>query len=135
MEKLIVHTTRMRSISPEADNVAVQVGRPEVGDYVTSFMLENLGKNSLIKIRQDGMYLELRPGDAPITVGVEWPSVIRTNLKVTFEAENQQQYNASGARPPLNPAENDMSQPDAIFHSATMFEVVVDLNTNVLCPT
>lgn len=131
MEKLIVHSTRMRSLDPGMDNVAVQIGKPEVGDIVTGFMLENQGKNSLVKIRQDGLYLELRPGDAPITVGTEFPSVLRTTLYVTFEPENQIQFDANGDRSDIDPAETDPAEPDAVVHHAVLFETFVDLNFDI----
>ena len=84
---------------------------------------------------QDGLYLELRPGDAPITVGVEWPSVIRTNLKILFENENQQQFDGTGNRSDIDPAEPDISEPDAVYHHAVLFETFVDYKLDVSCLT
>ena len=121
----------MRSLNPKMDNQAVQVGKPESGNYVTSFQLENQGQNSLMRIQQDGCSFELRPGDAPFHIDADWPGVLRTNLLITFETENQQQYLADGTRPDVDPDETDRSEPDCIFHKATAMEVFV--NPDYLC--
>ncbi|RMG99560.1 MAG: hypothetical protein D6706_05285, partial [Chloroflexi bacterium] len=92
------------------------------GDLVTAVMVQNVGKNSLLKIRLDGRDILLRPGQEPLSIGVEWPAVLEADALFIFEQENQQPVDSSGSQPPLDPAETDITQPDAIFHSAVVFE-------------
>lgn len=115
----------MRDLNPAMDNQAVQIGKPEERNYVTSFQIENQGRNSLMQIRQDGCCFYLRPGDAPFNVDCDWPGVIRTNLIITFGEENQQQYAADGTQPATDAAETDRTQADCIFHKATIMETFI----------
>lgn len=124
MDKLIVHGTRFRSITP-GDNTDIQIGRPKQGDIVTGVMIENQGRNSLLKIWQDGKYIVLRPFETPFTIGVEYPACFDTTLKFIFEVENQQQYDAAGSRAAVDEAETDISQLDAVYHNAVLVETFV----------
>jgi len=128
---LIVHSINMRSIVPQQDNSTVQVGKPDAGNFVTSFFIENKGRNSLMLIKSNGCTVELRPGDVPLTFGVEWPGVLRCSFDILFETENQQQYPATGARDSVNEAETDITALDAVFHSGLIVETVI--NQNYIC--
>lgn len=126
--QLIVHGLRMKPLNPNTTNSTVQVGKPEIGNLVTSYSIQNIGRNSVMRIAgaEGNPYVELRPGDLPFTVGVEWPGILRHTLTVTFVEENQQQWTAAGTRPAVNPASTDPIDPEAVIYSGVLVENFVN---------
>jgi hypothetical protein len=120
----VVHDIRGRNLN-QSDNPHLKIGRRQADDFVTAFSIQNIGKNSVLKIIKDGNELLLRPFEPPFTIGVEYPSIIDCKLVIKFEAENQIQFEANGSRSAIDTAETVITEPDAVHHSATLFETFV----------
>lgn len=124
-ERLIIHDLRTRNLGPE-DNAHLKIGRKAVDDYVTSFSIQNQGRNSVLQIWKDGNKIELRPFEPPFTVGVEWPCILDTSLTLVWVEENQMQFPSDGsARASVDTAPVDVSAEDALYHNAVLVETFV----------
>lgn len=127
--ELIVHGIRMKPLNTRT-NSTVQVGKPEDKNFVTAYSIQNIGRNSVMRISgpEGNPYIELRPGDFPFRVGGDWPNVMRNTLTIVFVEENQQQWTAAGTRPAVNPASTTPTDPEALIHSGVLVEEFVDIS-------
>lgn len=131
--KLIVHDIRIKPLNPLV-NSTVQVGKPEDRDYVTSYAIQNQGRNSVMRIAgpEGQPYIEIRPGDPAYVHGVEWPCVIRNTLTISFVEENQQQWTAAGTRPAVDTGNTDVNEVDALVHRGILVENFVNISDSCL---